>query len=226
MAALDWHAAWIGGSSAPPSGAALPSSLQRTNRPILPSYALAQVANAVHLDFNTKAFKKELVKFASMEEYIVRGGRDKFSGLPEAFKGIKTIGVIGWGSQAPAQAQNLQDSIAAAGLDITVKIGLRMNSPSVAEAEAVGFTRAKGTLGEVLDVVAESDLVILLISDAAQVRWLRMHACGDHEPPRAIGAGGCGAGSGKGRSGHSGAAAMRRSGGGGATRWQWSDPAF
>lgn len=135
-----------------------------------------QVANAVHLDFNTKSFKKELVTFANMEEYIVRGGRDKFSGLKEAFKGIKTIGVIGWGSQAPAQAQNLQDSIAAAGLDITVKIGLRMNSPSVAEAEAVGFSRSAGTLGEVLDVVAESDLVILLISDAAQVR---MHGtCG------------------------------------------------
>lgn len=129
-----------------------------------------QVANAVHLDFNTKAFQKELVSFAGREEYIVRGGRDKFSGLKEAFKGIKTIGVIGWGSQAPAQAQNLQDSIAAAGLDITVKIGLRMNSPSMAEAEAVGFKKSTGTLGEVLDVVAESDLVILLISDAAQAK--------------------------------------------------------
>ena len=61
------------------------------------------------------------------------------------------------------------DSFAAAGVDAKVKIGLRMSSPSVAEAEAVGFTKAKGTLGEVLDVVAESDLVVLLISDAAQV---------------------------------------------------------
>ena len=124
----------------------------------------------MHLDFNAKAFQKELVTFAGIDEYIVRGGRDKFPGLKQAFKDIKTIGVIGWGSQAPAQAQNLQDSIAAAGLSTKVKIGLRMNSPSVAEAEAVGFSKAKGTLGEVLDVVAESDLVILLISDAAQVR--------------------------------------------------------
>jgi ketol-acid reductoisomerase len=29
----------------------------------------------------------------------VRGGRDLFHLLPDAFKGIKQIGVIGWGSQ-------------------------------------------------------------------------------------------------------------------------------
>lgn len=29
----------------------------------------------------------------------MRGGRDLFHLLPEAFKGIKQIGVIGWGSQ-------------------------------------------------------------------------------------------------------------------------------
>jgi ketol-acid reductoisomerase len=34
-----------------------------------------------------------------MIQYIVRGGRDLFPLLPEAFKGIKKIGVIGWGSQ-------------------------------------------------------------------------------------------------------------------------------
>lgn len=32
-------------------------------------------------------------------QYIVRGGRDLFHLLPDAFKGIKKIGVIGWGSQ-------------------------------------------------------------------------------------------------------------------------------
>ena len=126
--------------------------------------------NAVHLDFNTKSFNKELVTFAGLDEYIVRGGRDKFPALKTAFSAIKTVGVIGWGSQAPAQAQNLMDSFAAAGMDVKVKIGLRAGSQSVTEAEAVGFTKAKGTLGEVLDVVAESDLVVLLISDAAQVR--------------------------------------------------------
>lgn len=32
-------------------------------------------------------------------QIIVRGGRDLFHLLPDAFKGIKQIGVIGWGSQ-------------------------------------------------------------------------------------------------------------------------------
>jgi hypothetical protein len=82
---------------------------------------------------------------------------------------VKQVGVIGWGSQAPAQAQNMRDSFEAAGLDIKVTIGLRGDSPSVAEAEACGYKRADGTLGDVFDVVSSSDLVVLLISDAAQV---------------------------------------------------------
>lgn len=49
------------------------------------------------------------------------GGRDKYALLPEAFKGIKQIGVIGWGSQAPAQAQNLRDSLVEAGMDTKVR---------------------------------------------------------------------------------------------------------
>ncbi len=118
-------------------------------------------------------FNKELVKFADTEEYIIRGGRDKFSLLKDAFKGIKKIGVIGWGSQAPAQAQNLRDSIAEAGMDIKVAIGLRPDSPSWTEAEATGFSKKNGTLGEVFEVIADSDFVILLISDAAQARGPR-----------------------------------------------------
>lgn len=50
-----------------------------------------------------------------------------------------------------------------------MSIGLRKGSPSEAEARACGFTKEAGTLGEVFDVIAESDLVILLISDGAQV---------------------------------------------------------
>ncbi len=49
------------------------------------------------------------------------GGRDKFSLLPKAFEGIKSVGVIGWGSQAPAQAQNLRDSFKEAGMDVKVR---------------------------------------------------------------------------------------------------------
>jgi ketol-acid reductoisomerase len=51
------------------------------------------------LKFDTKVFTPEKVDFAGTEEYIYRGGRDKFSLLPDAFKGIKKIAFIGWGSQ-------------------------------------------------------------------------------------------------------------------------------
>jgi ketol-acid reductoisomerase len=36
---------------------------------------------------------------------LYQGGRDKYALVSKAFEGIKQIGVIGWGSQAPAQAQ-------------------------------------------------------------------------------------------------------------------------
>lgn len=120
------------------------------------------------LDFDTRVFKKEKVTLSGHDEYIVRGGRDLFHLLPDAFKGIKQIGVIGWGSQGPAQAQNLRDSLVEAKSDIVVKIGLRKGSRSFEEARAAGFTEESGTLGEIWETVSTSDLVLLLISDAAQ----------------------------------------------------------
>jgi ketol-acid reductoisomerase len=80
------------------------------------------------------------------------------------------VGIIGWGSQAPAQAQNMKESFAAAGVDIKVSIGLRQTSPSCDEARACGFSEEDGTLGEVFDVISRSDFVIMLISDGAQSR--------------------------------------------------------
>lgn len=118
------------------------------------------------LDFQTKVFEKEKIVLGDTEEYIVRGGRHLFPLLPKAFEGIKQIGVIGWSSQGPAQAQNLRDSLE--GTDIKVKVGLRAGSSSKSKAEAVGFTEASGTLGEMYDVIRESDMTLLLISDAAQ----------------------------------------------------------
>ncbi|MCK5437737.1 MAG: ketol-acid reductoisomerase, partial [Desulfobulbaceae bacterium] len=103
---------------------------------------------------------------ADTEEMIVKGGRDKFPLLTKAFQGINQIGVIGWGSQGPAQAQNLRDSLE--GTDVKVKIGLRANSSSMADAKKAGFTEESGTMGEMYQVIGESDMVILLISDAAQ----------------------------------------------------------
>ncbi|MEW6500061.1 MAG: ketol-acid reductoisomerase [Thermodesulfobacteriota bacterium] len=118
------------------------------------------------LTFKSQVFATETLKLAETEETIVRGGRDKFHLLPKAFAGIRQIGVIGWGSQGPAQAQNLRDSLE--GTEIKVKIGLRPGSSSMASARAAGFTEEKGSLGEMYQVIRESEMVIVLISDAAQ----------------------------------------------------------
>jgi hypothetical protein len=71
--------------------------------------------------------------------YIVRGGRDKFSLLPKAWSNIKSVGVIGWGSQAPAQSQNIRDTLRDCGMkDVKVVIGLRPDSKSADEARKAG----------------------------------------------------------------------------------------
>ncbi len=118
------------------------------------------------LGFSSKVFQVDTIQLEGHQEQIVKGGRHLFSLLPKAFEGIKQIGVIGWGSQGPAQAQNLRDSLEGTG--IVVKVGLRPGSGSMDEARAAGFNEKDGTLGEMFAVVAESDLVILLVSDSAQ----------------------------------------------------------
>src|SRR5215475_10612667 len=105
------------------------------------------------LNFESNIFTKEHIQMGETEEFIVRGGRNLFPLLPKAFDGIKQIGVIGWSSQGPAQAQNLRDSLE--GTDIKVKIGLRPGSSSAKEAAEAGFTEDNGTLGEMFQVVAE-----------------------------------------------------------------------
>jgi ketol-acid reductoisomerase len=117
-------------------------------------------------DFTSKVFDTEVVQLADTKERIVRGGRDRFALLPKAFEGIKQIGVIGWGSQGPAQAQNLRESLEGTG--IKVKVGLRAGSASMQDARRAGFTEENGTLGEMYEVIRESDMVLLLIADAAQ----------------------------------------------------------
>ena len=116
--------------------------------------------------FTSRVFETETITLAGTEERIVRGGRHLFSRLPQAFDGVKQIGVIGWGSQGPAQAQNLRDSLE--GTEIKVTVGLRNGSGSWAKAQQAGFSEADGTLKEMMTTVAESDLVLLLISDYAQ----------------------------------------------------------
>jgi len=125
------------------------------------------------LDFETKVFEKEVVDVGGQKEAVVRGGRHLLPLLPKAFEGISRIGVIGWGSQGPAQAQNLRDSLAQAGSGITVAVGLREGSSSFDDARAAGFSEDDGTLGEMFEVIRSSDLTILLISDAAQAQNYR-----------------------------------------------------
>jgi ketol-acid reductoisomerase len=120
---------------------------------------------AQKLEFESAVFEPEIIDVAGTKEMIVRGGRHLFPLLPKAFAGIGQTGVIGWGSQGPAQAQNLRDSLAGA---IPVVVGLRQGSSSFDRARAVGFTEENGTLGEMFEVIRASDLVLLLISDAAQ----------------------------------------------------------
>jgi ketol-acid reductoisomerase len=114
---------------------------------------------------DSTVFRTETMTVPGGTETILRGGRDLFPLLPEAFHGISKIGVLGWGPQGRAQALNLRDSLAGTG--ITVSVGLRPGSTSADDARANGFTEENGTLGDLLSVAAESDLLILLIADAA-----------------------------------------------------------
>jgi len=120
----------------------------------------------VRNSFKSTVFTSEKVLLGPEEELVVRGGRNLFPLLPEAFGGIRQIGVLGWGSQGPAQAQNLRDSLE--GTRVKVKVGLRPSSPSWKAAQAADFREDNGTLGEMMAVARESDMVLLLISDAAQ----------------------------------------------------------
>lgn len=107
-------------AAAPARRPAAPAATTSSSRRASAVAPLAAVAPK--LEFDTKVFQKEKVEFAGFEEFIYRGGRDKLDKLPEAWKGIKEIGVIGWGSQAPAQAQNIRDSLEAAGMkDVKVR---------------------------------------------------------------------------------------------------------
>ncbi|KAL8461124.1 hypothetical protein ACS0TY_032555 [Phlomoides rotata] len=145
-------------AASPASGSAMAARMVSTST----------IKQPTPLDFETSVFTKEKVNLAGHDEFIVRGGRNLFKLLPDAFKGIKQIGVIGWGSQGPAQAQNLKDSLAEVKSDIVVKVGLRKGSSSIAEARAAGFSEENGTLGDIWETISGSDLVLLLISDSAQ----------------------------------------------------------
>ena len=122
---------------------------------------------AESLNFSSKIFKIDTVQMSDRTEQIVKGGRHLFPLLPKAFAGVKQIGVIGWGSQGPAQAQNLRDSLEGTG--IKVKVGLRAGSRlDGAGARGRLHRGERHARRDVRRSSRESDIVLLLISDAAQ----------------------------------------------------------
>jgi len=82
--------------------------------------------------FESRIFPVETIELDGVQESFLRGGRHLFKLLPAALAGVKQIGVIGWGSQGPAQAQNLRESLEGTG--IRVAVGLREGSESLIEA--------------------------------------------------------------------------------------------
>ena len=74
----------------------------------------------------------------------------------------KKVAIIGYGSQGHAHACNLKDS------GVSVTVGLRSESSSVAKAKAHGLTVA-----QVVDAVAAADLVMILTPDEFQGQLYR-----------------------------------------------------
>lgn len=106
-------------------------------------------------------------KLPHCQENIIKGGNDKFKLLEQGFVGIKQIGIIGWGSQAPSQYQNINDSLRSINSPINLKIGLRENSSSYHKAlQTKGVNECN--IDEMYKVIEESDMNLLLISDKAQ----------------------------------------------------------
>src|SRR5438552_10332142 len=69
----------------------------------------------------------------------------------------KKVGVIGYGSQGHAHALNLRDS------GVSVRVGLPSTSRSRDKARAAGLT-----VGDVADVAAWADVIMILVPDTAQ----------------------------------------------------------
>src|SRR3954454_23714733 len=66
----------------------------------------------------------------------------------------KTVAIIGFGSQGHAHAQNLKES------GVSVVVGLREDSSSVAEARDAGLE-----VTSVADAAARGDIVMILVPD-------------------------------------------------------------
>jgi ketol-acid reductoisomerase len=122
--------------------------------------------------FTSEVFNPLLrqVEIADTTETVMYGGDRNFDLVGEALGDMGQIAVIGWSSQAPAQALNLKESLAAAGADTRVVVGLRSGSASRPQAEVAGFSEADGTLTTVEKAIKRAGMSLLLIADSALVR--------------------------------------------------------
>ena len=87
----------------------------------------------------------------------------------------KKVGIIGFGSQGHAHAQNLHDS----GIDVAV--GLYPGSPSWAKVEAAGLR-----VGTVDEVARDSDIIMILVPDQIQKQIYDDHIAPYMEPGRTL----------------------------------------
>lgn len=114
--------------------------------------------------FSSSVFQSKTISVNDTTETIWIGGENKYHSINQAFEGIEQIGIIGWGGQAQSQAKNLRDTLNKIGSPITIKIGLRENSLSKTDVLNNGFEQ-----DNMYNVLQESDMNLLLISDTAQV---------------------------------------------------------
>ncbi|XP_062182132.1 uncharacterized protein LOC133886443 [Phragmites australis] len=98
-------------------------------------------------------------------EAVVRGAMAVVDVLLENDARLEVTDVNGY--RGPAQAHTLRHSLVEANSDIVVKIGLRKDSKSFQEACVARFTEETRTLGDIWETVSSSDLLLLLILDAA-----------------------------------------------------------
>lgn len=119
---------------------------------------------------DSSIFPIDAISFSNGTETLLPGGRKLFPLIPQALDGIKTIGFIGWWSQGPSQSQNFRDTLHSIGSDIIVRVGLRQDSASRVKAREAGFREEDGTLADILDVVRDSDFLIVLIADGGMVQ--------------------------------------------------------
>jgi ketol-acid reductoisomerase len=108
--------------------------------------------------FSSTVFQKEKIVLGGTEEWIVRGGRHLFALLPKAC-GIPQIGVIGWSSRGGGRhLRNRSPAAASASGRAACRLG-----PSRMSKGASPRPAGRGEMY----VIAGSDLILLLISDAA-----------------------------------------------------------